>query len=348
MTTIDITGTIGFEVQLSELRTAFAQADSDITLNLHSPGGDVYDGIAIHNLIRSARRVGKTVSVIVTGMAASIATYIACAADNVKVEDNAVWMIHNPYTVVLGDYREMLGAYNTLDSLASVLADSYAKRTGQALADIRAQMDSETWLYGQDIVTAGFADALLPAGDGADSAQSAFAVARTAFASMSRKLHERAASEAPTIDRIAALLSSQSLEVSFMQKPPVATLETPTTTPTADPPVEEQLDTAPADSEDVIGNLVAAHVQEALATERQRITAIQARCAQVGRPELAVPLIANGATLEQTNAAIIEAWIAQGGPEIKQNVTNSAVNPNVTLLQQKLFGQVAGLQGVKA
>ena len=92
---------------------------------VNSPGGSVYEGIAIFNLLRDFRRGGGVVNAKIKGLAASMATYVAMAADSVSVEDNAVWMVHNPWNISVGDAREMRKEADILDGLAKIRSQHY-------------------------------------------------------------------------------------------------------------------------------------------------------------------------------------------------------------------------------
>lgn len=331
MTTIDITGIVGYDTDLDALRAAFDGADGAIQVRLHSPGGDVTDGIAIHNLIRAARRAGHAVTVAVTGLAASMATYIAMAADRVEVEDNAVFMTHNPWTLAMGDYRDMEKSRDILSGLTRILARAYADKTGRDLHAIRQEMDAETWLYGADIVDAGYADAVIPAGDGPEDAETAFALARTAFGAMRHALKTHA-DESAGLDRIAAMLPLTAHEEPDMSDPTPAavpdepqTPDTPTE-PTAPAVAPDPAPVAPEPAPAAPADLQAA-IHSALAQERARAKAIRARCEGVRMAHLADALIESGADLAAANAAIVDAWTAQGGPEIRQTTAAAAVDP---------------------
>lgn len=324
MSTITLDGIVGVDITPATLREQLIGA-GDLDIRLHSPGGDVHDGIAVHNLLRDHRRAGHRVSITVTGLAASMATYIAMASDEIRVEDNAVWMIHNPWTFVLGDYRDMRKSGDILDALTRVLGNAYAARTGQPLDAVRRAMDDETWLYGADIVAEGWADVLIPAGDGPETPDDALALARTAFGAMSRTMRERASTETLALDRIAALLQPNPLESAMNTANHAADRTEPLDNPSIEQPETPSItDTTTArksDGADLSPESIEARVQAAIAAERRRAAAIQARCAEVGRPELAAALIESGATMADCNAAIIDAWVAQGGPEIRQTTT---------------------------
>lgn len=327
-TQIHLNGIIGFDVTPSDIRQQLAAAVGPVELLIHSPGGNVYDGFAIHNAIRDFRRAGGHVKAIISGIAASMATYVAMAAESIAVEDNAVFMIHNPSMLALGDHREMRKAADLLDSLAGVLARAYQTRIQR---DARPEMDVETYLFGADIVAAGYAETVIPAGDGAEERGEALALARHAVQSMTAKLRE---SETASIDQIAALLPTAHEEMPMSHAPQATELdepstETPETPETPDEEAEDQPD-------------ITALVQQALAADRARIQAITARCAQVGMPALASALIAENATLAQTDARIVDAWVSAGGPEIRSFAQTDKPTADVSAAQRKLLAQVAG------
>jgi ATP-dependent protease ClpP protease subunit len=304
---IQIDGIIGWDVMARDVRDALADA-GDVELQIHSPGGSVSEGLAIINTLRAHGRKGHAINARVVGYAASMATGIAMAADTVEVEDNAVWMIHNPLGVEIGDYRAMRKYGDILDSLARVLAKGYAEKTGRTINAIRTEMDDETWLFGDEIVSAGFADSVVPAGDGAEARDDALAMTRAAFDNMRNKLRE----EQTPVDQIAALLPHNPGEEPMSQdkQAPAADIKT-------EPPTEPNAvsDTPSEPSPDAIA--------EAIAAERKRVSDVTARCNQVGMPHLAQALVDSGADIAATNAAIVDEYVKRGGAEIRQ-VTNAA------------------------
>lgn len=328
MSTIDIQGIIGWDTDIAALRTQFAAA-GDVTVRLHSPGGEVFDGIAIHNLMRDHRRAGHKVTAVVTGLAASMATYIAMAADDLQVEDNAVWMVHNPWTFALGDHREMQQAAETLNGLTGVLAAAYAAKTKQSTTAVRQQMDAETWLYGADIVAAGYADSVLVAAGEPLEADAALATARTTFAAMRHQLKQRG--EAQPLDKIAALI--QPLKQEF---PMPTDNELPDTeqVPAPAPKPAPIPEPAPVD--------VNAAVQSALAAERARTKAIRDRCTALNMPHLIDALIDSGATAAQVDKKILDEWAASGGNEIRQTTTQTKSGVDVSAILKDIFNQVSG------
>lgn len=130
-----------------------------INVRINSPGGDVFDGIAIYNTLTTHK---AKVNTFIDGLAASIASIIALAGDKVTIAENGLMMLHQPWTVAIGDAREMNKTADTLDKISEALVVTYAKRSGKDSKAIVKMMDAETWLTGQEAVDQGFADVVTP------------------------------------------------------------------------------------------------------------------------------------------------------------------------------------------
>ena len=135
-------------------------ANKDVTVNINSPGGDVFEGIAIYNRLREHQ--GR-VNVKVLGLAASAASIIAMAGDNIEIGASSFLMIHNAWVLAVGNRHDMREIADFLEPFDRALADVYVARAKQELADVQAAMDSETWFNGSQAVELGYADALLAA-----------------------------------------------------------------------------------------------------------------------------------------------------------------------------------------
>lgn len=135
------------------------QAD-EVTIRINSIGGSVPDGIAIHNAIR--RHDGKKI-VVVDGLAASIASLIAMAGDSVEMADNATMMIHAPWTFAAGNSAQLRETADVLDTWASAMATSYARKTGKSQQDMLALLTDgqDHWFTASEAVAAGFADGVV-------------------------------------------------------------------------------------------------------------------------------------------------------------------------------------------
>ena len=129
----------------------------NINLRIHSPGGGVFDGMAIYNMLRAHP---ARVHVFVDGLAASIASFIAMAGDEVTIPSNAFMMIHKPWSMSAGDAEALRQDADLLDKVESTLIAAYRDRTGLTDADIADMLAAETWLTGEEAVGFGFADNL--------------------------------------------------------------------------------------------------------------------------------------------------------------------------------------------
>lgn len=134
--------------------------DRDVVVNINSPGGDYFEGLAIYNLLREHK---ARVTVRILGIAASAASVIAMAGDEVQVARAGFLMIHNTWVCTCGDRNALRETADWLAPFDSTAADIYATRTGIDADEISAMLDRETWIGGADAVAQGFADALLPA-----------------------------------------------------------------------------------------------------------------------------------------------------------------------------------------
>lgn len=128
-----------------------------IDLRLNSPGGSVFDAVAIHNAIK--RHTG-TVTVWIDGIAASAASYVAMAGDEIVMPENAFLMIHDPAGLVMGTAADMRAMAEALDKVGGSLAAGYAAKSGRDPQEIAALMAAETWLDAAEALALGFADRL--------------------------------------------------------------------------------------------------------------------------------------------------------------------------------------------
>ena len=127
----------------------------DITVRINSPGGDMFEGIAIYNLLRVHP---AKVTVEVLGWAASAASVIAMAGDEIRMGLGSFMMVHNAWGVVIGNRHDMRDAATLFDQFDAAIADIYQARTGMKRADIEQLMDAETFMAAAQTVEYGFAD----------------------------------------------------------------------------------------------------------------------------------------------------------------------------------------------
>lgn len=135
-----------------------AIGERDVVVNINSPGGDMFEGLAIYNLLREHK--GR-VTVKVLGVAASAASIIAMAGDEVQVARAGFLMIHNAWVLAAGNRHDFRDYADYLEPFDASMADIYVARSGQELATVQKMMDGETWIGGSAAIEQGFADALL-------------------------------------------------------------------------------------------------------------------------------------------------------------------------------------------
>ncbi|WP_339678344.1 ClpP-like prohead protease/major capsid protein fusion protein [uncultured Zhongshania sp.] len=127
---------------------------SHIKLRINSPGGSVFEGTAIYNLLKEHP---ATIEAWIDGLAASMATVIALAAETVHIAENAYFMIHNPSGGAYGDERAMEKAKSQLNKVTKTMINLYSTRSGLSEDEVATMMNDETWFVGQEAVDAGFA-----------------------------------------------------------------------------------------------------------------------------------------------------------------------------------------------
>lgn len=148
---------------------------ADVTVNINSPGGDMFEGLAIYNLLREYD--GK-VTVKVLGLAASAASIIAMAGDEVQIGRGAFLMIHNCWVYAMGNRHDLAQIATDMAPFDKAMSDIYQARSGLDAATIDKMMDGETYIGGSEAVEKGFADSLLSADEIADDDESPVAALR--------------------------------------------------------------------------------------------------------------------------------------------------------------------------
>ncbi|TXH84825.1 MAG: Clp protease ClpP [Rhizobium sp.] len=131
---------------------------NDVTVKVNSPGGDMFEGIAIYNLLREHP---AKVTIDVMGWAASAASIIAMAGDEIRMGLGTFMMVHNAWGVVVGNRHDMRDAAKLFDGFDAAIADIYEARTGMKRAAIEKLMDAETFMGPSQAVENGFADVVM-------------------------------------------------------------------------------------------------------------------------------------------------------------------------------------------
>lgn len=130
----------------------------NIAVRINSEGGSVFDGKAMYSLLNEHP---AKVTVHIDGLAASAASFIAMAGDEINVAEGGFVMIHNAYMMAVGDAREMRRSADMLDVVNNTIVDTYVARTKGDRKAIQKMMDDETWLTGAEAVKHGFADKMV-------------------------------------------------------------------------------------------------------------------------------------------------------------------------------------------
>jgi ATP-dependent Clp endopeptidase proteolytic subunit ClpP len=152
-----------FKKELDELGDV-----STINLYVNSPGGSVFEGITIHNMLK---RHKAKVNAHVDALAASIASVIIMAADKIHMPKNSMLMIHNPWTIAIGNASDFRKQADDLDRIGNSSKQSYLQKAGEKLSDEKLQemLDAETWLSADEAYEYGLCDVVLESNDMAAS-----------------------------------------------------------------------------------------------------------------------------------------------------------------------------------
>lgn len=135
---------------------------SEINLHINSLGGDVFEGIAMFNLLKQHK---ANVKVYIDGVAASIASVIAMAGDTIYMPKNSMMMIHNCWSYACGNSKEFRKLADDLDKIMESSIESYMSKINITKEELKELLDNESWLTAQECFDMGFADELLPMSD---------------------------------------------------------------------------------------------------------------------------------------------------------------------------------------
>lgn len=148
-----------FKKELDELGEV-----ENINLYVNSPGGSVFEGITIHNMLK---RHNAKVTAYVDALAASIASVIIMAADEIIMPSNSMLMIHNPWTFAIGNSAELRKQADDLDRIGESAIQSYLNKAGKKLEEshLKELLDAETWLSAEEAHELGLCDVVEEAND---------------------------------------------------------------------------------------------------------------------------------------------------------------------------------------
>lgn len=308
---IDIFDEIGFwgvtaKDFISQLKGLKGQS---ITLSINSPGGSVFDAIAMYNALRNT---GKEITVRVMGVAASAASLIAMAGDKIVMPENTFMMVHNPLTGTYGNADDLREMADVLDKIGASLIATYCKRTGKSEDEVKALLDAETYLTAAEAVELGFADEVEPV----------LAIAASF-----------------EIDRL-----PENVQDAFKNAVVQTTVTTTTWTEGDTTDGDSSADDAPTATlaDTVAAATAAAGMSEfsavfALAvTDKAQLEAaigeareIKSLCAVAGKPELAAQMIRNRKSVADTRAALLDALASQDEQQITDGSLPLAGTPKI-------------------
>ncbi|MDU4960033.1 MAG: Clp protease ClpP [Sporomusaceae bacterium] len=156
------------DITPKKFKAELTAAAGDIAVWLNSPGGDVFAASQIYTMLKEYE---SKVTVKIDGIAASAASVIAMAGDEIVMSPVAMMMIHNPATVVFGEAADLASGIKLLNEVKESIINAYEQRTGLPRGKISNMMDAETWFSAQKAVELGFADKILYAPDAQDAAE---------------------------------------------------------------------------------------------------------------------------------------------------------------------------------
>lgn len=143
--------------QFSEELNKLPANVKNITLRVNSPGGSVFDGLSIYERLKQHK---AKVTVYVDGLAASIASIIALAGDEIVIGEGSFFMVHAPMAGVQGNASEMQEMIDVLDKIENQMIGIYARKTKLSTAEISKMLMKDTWINSEEAISMGFADRL--------------------------------------------------------------------------------------------------------------------------------------------------------------------------------------------
>jgi ATP-dependent protease ClpP protease subunit len=323
---------------LDELRALGPVAE--LTVRIHSPGGSVFDGVAIYNALK---RHDAAITVWIDGIAASIASMIAMAGDEVVMPENAMLMLHDPSGLVMGTAADMRGMAEALDKMKAGMVAAYRDKSGRDDAEIQALMVAETWLSAEEAVGLGLADRVeQPIRMAARFDLSRFrnlppplaAIAATpSLQEDDMSDSKKASSRKPdTVEATAAGAAATEASTEQMAAPagdrpaePTEPAPAPAGANQATPPVP--VESPPQATAQVI-DLDAVRADERKATLAY-VAEVHELCALAGRGDLAAGFIAKATPVAQIRHALLEARAAEDeATAIRSQIRPATVEPS--------------------
>lgn len=144
-------------INITTISEQLKDVEGNITIRLNSGGGDVFEGIEIYNFLKS---LDNKVTIEVTALAASAASIIAMAGDEIKMCTGSTMMIHEASTIAWGTKADIQKVLNSLDTIDESLISIYAERTSRSVEEIQNWLEEETWFTAEKAVELGLADGI--------------------------------------------------------------------------------------------------------------------------------------------------------------------------------------------
>lgn len=308
-----------------------------VTVAINSPGGDVFDGFAIHNALV---RLGNRCTVRIDGLAASAASVIACGGSQVVMASNAMMMIHNPWTFAYGTAEELRKTADMMDKARDGILAAYRRKAPSIEdAELLRMLDDETWLTAEEAVTLGLADVVgetveMKACRGATGVLARFkhppkALLESAESTKTETeppktgANDPAPDPAQAVAKAAARIAQACLKAGIPEIAEVLIMNTPLTD------------------------------EAAVAAEVERVQAIRDLCVTAKLPELAVDYVKAGISADSVRARLFDKIVLAGGKEIdnkepadgdKPKAKVKAPNPSAIYAARKAKANVKASQ----
>jgi ATP-dependent Clp protease, protease subunit len=299
---------------------------AEITVRINSPGGSVFDGVAIYNALK---RHDAAITVWVDGIAASIASMIAMAGDEVVMPENAMLMLHDPSGLVMGTASDMRAMAEALDRMKAGMVAAYRDKSRRDDAEIEALMAAETWLSAQEAIELGLADRIeQPVRMAAHFDLSRFRNTPPQLAAIltsstpqenempdSHKTRPRKSDAVEAAAAGAAVTDPSTEQIAAVESDRPAEAAEPAAVPAAAQPTAQVID------------LDAVRADERKAT-LVYVSEVHELCALAGRGDLAAGFVAKATPVPQVRRALLEARAAEDeATAIRSHVRPASVEP---------------------
>jgi ATP-dependent Clp protease protease subunit len=306
---------------------------AELTVRINSPGGSVFDGVAIYNALK---RHDAAITVWIDGIAASIASMIAMAGDEVVMPENAMLVLHDPSGLVMGTAADMRATAEALDRMKAGMVAAYRDKSGRDDTEIEALMAAETWLSAQEALELGLADRVeAPVRMAAHFDLSRFRNIPPQLATLAAtpSLKEDAMSDSKKASpRKSGLDESATPQAAPPETSACDTATGPASRPAAvaepDPAAESaRRAESPSQATAQVIDLDAVRADERKATLAY-VAEVHELCALAGRGDMAAGFVANTTPVAQVRRALLEARAAEDeATAIRSQVRPASVEP---------------------